>query len=808
MNLPIQKLSQDKRYSVSEQTGLNNIQETAKCYLDEVIYRNDEEDIISLYRYLDDYINPKDYDYVLNPFNTSVKKYTRFRGRLRNYNIIAPVVEMMLSEFGRRNHYPRVMQTHPDDPQEKKDAWEQVLLRYRTQNAINGLNEAGIQTQQPQQELPPLEKVKEDFERTYKENRLVSGQEALDYLIASKDLNDTYIDCYKDYLTCGRVVTYKGVNHDDVDFCRVHPADYYFPHSVNKERLEDRDWGIRKMFSTPSQFLDIHRKRISETLVKKIEEVTIGGGKDTMLHSPTGISYMSNDDFNNKYKHLYKGEENSIEHYHVVFKSFKRIAILTYVNEIGEIKSMEVEDNYKLDKANGDLEIEYEYKNCLYEAYYVELNSHKEWFGDREIIEDRAEVNNSSVVKLPFNGVATVTIDGEIKSLVKSGINYQVIFNILKYSFETTINKNKDKIAVIPLGLMNKGQQGWDEEKTMYYAEANSTLFIDETSPTAALALQGLKVLDMSLGKYVKEIYDQAQMVKQEWWDLVGFNRQRYGETLASDGKAVTEQAIFRSSLISENLIRKFEKFQEKDYAGLLDYSKIAWIDGTKGQYVTTDGAKKLFEINDENYHYYLSSDLDIHVAFSPEEETKIRYAQDYLFNATQNGMSIIPALDALDTKSFTKMREIIKKEQKAREELEQQNIEAERASNEQIAAQNLEAAKIASEDKRYVADKQYEGIVEAAMIRQQPSTNEAEELLKIVQTQNDIDTQQREQDRKDKELDSKIDKDKVEAETKRKQTETASEVATADVQKKKAETKNINKDTKLMKASPNKTNN
>tara|TARA_R110000772_G_C13310328_1_gene440546 strand:+ start:64695 stop:67040 length:2346 start_codon:yes stop_codon:yes gene_type:complete len=770
MPLPQQKVSHDLRYSTNAK-GLNNIEETAEHYLAGIVSNNDEDEILRLYRMLEDYINEEDYKYILNPFNTKIEKYTRFRGRLRNFNIVAPVIEMLLSEFGRRNHYPRVMQTNPNDDTDKEQALNAMYKAYSGQVAINELNKIGVDTGQESQELPTIDKSVEEFERTYTQERVITGQQALDYLIVDKDLADKYIELYRNYLVCGRPITYKGVNHNDVHFEIVHPFNYFYPESFTQERLEDRDWGIHRWDMSINQFLDYHRGHISTDLMDRLKDAELNHDSVSDINRYSGFMYMSDEDFNSSYKHYYKGEERAVEHYHIVFKAFKRVATLTYVNPIGETKEMEVEDTYKLNEEAGDVSIAYDYKNALYETYKVIFNGHEEYVRTGEIVYDRAEVNNSSKVKLPYNGLALTNMDGGIKSLVKSSINYQSMYNILKFSFEKLINKNKDKIAVIPLGLLNKGKQGWDEEKAMYYAEANSTLFIDETSPTASLALQGIKVLDMSLGKYAGEVIQLADQVKNDWWDSVGFNRQRYGETQASDGKATTEQAIFRSSLISENLIRKFEKFQEKDYAGLLDLTKYAWIDGVKGTYINSQGAQKLFELNADNFLYYLNSDMDVHVIFSGDENKKIEDMKGYMFNATQNGMSMKPVLEAMDAQSFTLMKEIIMKEEDARLKLEQANKEAELASAEGIEASKAETKKLESADKRYVADKNYDAIVDSTQLKENINEDEADSLLQEVQATHKMELDEREQNRKEGE--TATSKKKTEAEVNKLKKET-----------------------------------
>ena len=764
MVFPIQKLSTKEKFKANETTGLNNIEETAKYYLENGTYNNEDYyEILRLFSLLDDEIDESLYKYVLNPFNTKEKKYTKFRGKLRNYNIIAPVVELYKSEFGRRNHNPIVLQSNPDDVTAKDKALTDFYRQYRQQNAINALNKAGFNTGRDTQSQKPLKQAKEEFLRTYKEEKVVSGQEALNYIRYKKDLDDKYIDLYENYLVCGRPITYKGINHNDIEFDIISPLEGRFPHDTQNPRLEDRDWFIRYDRKTPSQVLDFHGNRLSDDLVEALSEQQDTDYAFNKLGTSDGMLYMSDEDFNSKYKHYYARTDNSVVHSHVVFKSFKKIGILTYQNAIGELIEIEVEDSYKLDKNIGDISIQYEYRNAVYETWYIEFNGVEEFVDTKELDYDRSEVNNNSRIKLPYNGLALCTKSGEIKSLVKSGQNYQIIYNVLKFNFEKLINKNKDKLSIIPLGLLNKGKQGWDEEKAMYYAEANSTLFIDETSPNAALALQGIKVLDMSLGKYVGEVIGFAEQIKADWWDNIGMNRQRFGETKASDGKANNEQAIFRSSLISEDLLRRFEKFQEKDYEGLLDLSKIAWANGTKGDYILSDGNKALFEINADNYNYYLSSDFDVHVIFSGEENKKINDLQAYMFNATQNGMSIIPVLEAMDTNSFTKMKEIIIKEERAREELNQANLEKDRENNKYVEDKRAETENAKLETEKYKANKDYDKAIDVKQMDLNMIDGDRDALLKENEITHKINKENKELDLKEKETDSKINKEESE---------------------------------------------
>lgn len=248
-------------------------------------------------------------------------------------------------------------------------------------------------------------------------------------------------------------------------------------------------------------------------------------------------------------------------------------------------------------------------------------------------------------------------------------------------------------------------------------------MVVDETSPTAGLALQGIKVLDMSLGAYAKESIDLMQSVKAEWWEAIGMNRQRYGDSKASDGKAVTEQAIFRSAIISDELNRKFEKFQEKDYAGLLDISKIAFLEGKKGKYINSDGREAFLKVNPDDAIHHLESDYNIHVKNSRRESEKIQTAKEYGFSLGQNG-NTSEMLELIDTTNFAKTKEIIKQMEEAKQNLEQQAQQSAQESAEAIENKKAETAQLDRDVEKYKVDKEYDKAIDVKTMEIENTTD------------------------------------------------------------------------------------
>ena len=142
----------------------------------------------------------------------------------------------------------------------------------------------------------------------------------------------------------------------------------------------------------------------------------------------------------------------------------------------------------------------------------------------------------------------------------------------------------------------------------------------------------------MSLNGIIQEISNLVIQTKNEYWESIGMNAQRYSDVSQYAGKATTEQAIVRSAIITYDLVSSFDKMIEKDYLGLLDISKAAWINGVKEAYIYSDGSKGIFELNVDDANYHASSNYNVFV-----KDGKITGLIDFNDAMTVfNGLSVV----------------------------------------------------------------------------------------------------------------------------------------------------------------------
>ncbi len=712
--LPRQKLSTKEKEDRNKTTGKTWGEDNIDYFIDEISV-TEREEILSNYRLVEGVLNEEDYNYILNPYNTTIDRYKRFGATLRNFDIITPVLKLHAGEFSQRFKNFQVLESNNAEDNAYKQNLNNLITDFYNQDVINNLNALGIDTGQETEQQDELDAQINSFNNDYDANRIISGQEVLEFIYYDQDLDDKQQDGYMDWIIAGRTISYKGIFHDDLDYEVVPPWQFTFPINLRSNFIEDSPWCVRRQIMTSNQILDRWHDKLGEDQVEWLEEE---GRRDGFTHARGYVNlpsqWISNrEDYAN---HSILQEIHGIEVYHVQWRTFRKVGLLTTINDLDQPEEIEVDDNYKLDKEAGDVSIEWDWQSQVYEGWRLGHEYTNIYVDVRPLPYNRMELNNSSTQKLSYNGRVNKTVTGAIQSLVTAGRPYQLLYNVAHYQFEKVLNKNKSKMTVLPQGLIPKGVNGWDEEKMMYYADASGYLIVDETSPTAGLALQGLKTIDMDLSNFIKESYNILNLIKQEFWEVIGMNRQRYGDTKASDGKAVTEQAIFRSAIISDELNRKFEKFQEKDYAGLLDLSKLAYLEGKKGKYINSQGREAFLELNADDAIHKLDSDYNIHVKNSRRESENIQMAKEYGFSLGQNG-DAMTMLELISSSNFTKTKGIIAKLDAAKKKQEQAATESAQASSEAIEQSKAATAQAKNDTEIYKADKEYEKAIDVKLL-------------------------------------------------------------------------------------------
>jgi len=255
--------------------------------------------------------------------------------------------------------------------------------------------------------------------------------------------------------------------------------------------------------------------------------------------------------------------------------------------------------------------------------------------------------------------------------------------------------------------------------------------------------------MDMSI-KTIGQYITLLESILVEWEKISGVSRQRQGEIGAYEGKASSQQAILQSSHITEDLFRKFERMEQRDFQALLDYSKEAWLAGKKSMYVMPDGTTDFLDIDSMQH---MESNYGIFVSDAGKDQEKLQNIKGLTQAMIQNGAKPGDLAEMLDSDSFTQIKSNLKKADRAQEELEQAQQEAQQ----QMQQQQLQAQQTMQEAKALEKEKDRQKDIEIALISAESKKDVEGNNLNLEKMIRDFEIKERELEKRKKELNERM---------------------------------------------------
>lgn len=638
---------------------------SASTFVDEIVNPN-VRDVRIFYSAYNNQLPDSYFRYVINPLNSANNDYTNWPARLRPYTIIRPNVDLLQGEYEKRPFAFVVKVHNADAVNVVQEEQYKAILQSLQQQFINGLNKKGVETGQESQSVDMPDSIKEKISSNYRDQRAIMGEAALDIIIDRQRLEEKFRKMFHDWLVAGETFSFKGMRGDKMVYEVISPLDIDYDKSPDVDYIEDGQWAVRRMYMTPSDVNDLFYTELTADQIDVIEDEN---GHMTLRGIGTGMQSMVRDDRDLR--------RSKVTIYHVTWKYMMKIGILSYPTEMGEIEQMEVPESYKVDKEAGE-SVEWYWVNQIWEAYRL---SDSMYFGIRPLPTQRNTVNNLSECKLPYNGRRFSDRHAQNVSVVEMGLAYETLHRILHFNLEKTIAKSKGKIVLMDKNAIPR-KDGWDEEKFFYWADANGFALIDRNQPGADKQFNQYSVLDMGLYQHITSLIEIMEYVKKEWDELLGITRQRKGDVKSSDSVRGTQAAIGQSAVISERLFSKFEEFVRTELQGLLDVSKLAWVDGFQAVHQGDDMRTTILQIDPSRY---VETDYGVDISRSARDLQNLEMVRQQVQSFAQNGSSPSTIVDVVQAQSLSKLRTILKDAERKSMEAQQANQQAEQEHEERL---------------------------------------------------------------------------------------------------------------------------
>lgn len=646
------------------------------------------------------------YRKTLNPYNTNKEKYKNFPATLRNYDIMSDIVRRYIGEYFKGNHDFVVGANNPDivinrDAALKKKILEaaekafQQEFQKRYQQLVQEAQQQGKSPDSidPQSAMPDQEEFINKFNEDYIDKESKQGQDILNYVRDLTNDLQIYLTNFFNYCALGECYSYADVRNHKI-YKEAVPVIEAYPIPNNNMMIEDHDMFARKIMMSYNQIIDMFDDELDVTdknyLEKYYSNYTDKSPNKVLnfrefYKAYAGVCDKFNDEERNFFKQNnlapYEANGNLFEVWHVVWKGFAKIGILTYINNIGMQDQRIVEEDYQLNPDAGDIDISWEWESQVYEGYRIGTR----YTGIYPIKARPIAYQRDG--KLPYNGIMEVIPYMGQFSIINIITPFQVFRNIVSYHQEMVIAKNKMMIMLLPKSLVSD-----NPEDAIYKMAADGVLPIDDEEDTAGVKMQNIRMLNVNMGQYITELTNLKEQIKIEARELVDMNAQRYGQIAQSAGASTTENAISQSSTGSIVIFQMYDEFRRKDYNRDIDFAKLAFIDGLDTSYNDNNTGKRQYLSLDVNS--FVNSDYSVTVRNNGKEFDKIRQLKQWAFSAAQNG-DLEAALSAIvgdnvaaisdNIKKFTELR---RKHEEMMKQVDQQiQAEANQMKLQEIAA-------------------------------------------------------------------------------------------------------------------------
>lgn len=663
-----------------------------------------------------------EYTHIQNPYHLVGEQYQKYPDKLRRYDIISPLFLRALREFKKRPFEPVVF-TQNSNFDNLKQQTEKALIEESLQRKfVNMLIQTGqLQQQEEVEELSP--EIIEKKVLSLKDEETISGQNILDYMINKNNVQSKHVMEFYHLLCTNRCESYADVRYDDVIRYTVNPMMLDKMGSRGTKFTEDCEVVRAKFQFTFEEIVDVFQGQDLSEYPDFFEYLERYGRSSTHRNSGDFPNDRVSDYLYNMYgRPSVKGDDSSyIDVIHTQWTSFRLVHFIPN----GEEGFIEVDEDYQ-----GTDIVYSEWKEEIREGYSVANKYH---IGGDCVEFPRYDSTNPFKAKKNYTGITFMNDMVQQLAIPEKVYQYQEAYDVIKFKIQYTINKNKDKIATIPLSLLrgagtsnnsrDRLEHKWGEDEdadikimmeerkksrnhpiaeTLYFADTTQLLFLDDSDPNANQAVNMLKQIDLSLGNYIAFLMDYARNIKADAEDFFGFNRFVSGDINARDTATNVQQGLQAATAIIDLYYDEFEEYQGSDLQRLVDLSKFAYRSGKNLTFIRSNTDVVRLQVPDN----YQGINHGVFVRNSNKTKEILDTLKNQAGQFLQNGMKhSVFAKMISQSNNYASIIQDIENAEISMMQSEQAQAQADRDNNLQIAQMQIQDKQADRELEKYKID-------------------------------------------------------------------------------------------------------
>jgi len=362
--------------------------------------------------------------------------------------------------------------------------------------------------------------------------------------------------------------------------------------------------------------------------------------------------------------------------------SKKKIGRVTWLDEMGNMQSDLVDEEYKSGTIPTQTSLEWGWIN--------------QWYQGFKIGPDIYHVKPFTLLDYcPIIGTTYEVKNTEARSLVDLMKPFQVIYNIAMNQMYKLLEKEIGNVANVNIRRIPRVKDGdGQDDIDIWEMEARERgIMFDDDSPEntkAPVTNQSVaKNVDLTRSSEIQTRYNLAVQMKSECWELIGMSRQRMGNISASETATATNTAVTQSYSQTEPLFVAHEYVLGQVYQAIVDAA--LYLESSKPtstlSYITNEGESAFVQVNGSDLKL---RDIKVFVSNRPEDTQMFNELRQLSQAIIQNGGTVYDVVELYSTKSIREMKRIFREN---KDKLEQQQQKATEQTDQQLENQREIAA-------------------------------------------------------------------------------------------------------------------
>lgn len=640
-----------------------------------------------------------DFQYVVKPYGQEMGELP---AKLDNYDIISGKINVLLGEELSRPFNFSVHTTNREAINEKLQQKEKLIEQYITSLVQKTLAEQGLNQQQIEESLTP-EQIQE-YMMSYKDTREVMAQQFLNYLLPKEKVKEKFYKGWKHALIAGVEVYWVGIVNGEPVLRPINPLFFYYDKDPDIEYIQDGNWAGYEMFLDRGTVIDLYGQYMTLTEMEEIDSgyVNYGSHGGPGTHKGNYINYGEYKDpfFSNGYLvdenlDFIDHPANKIRVVHFEWVSLRKLGILTYIDKDNIIQKMIVDEAYKFNEENGDIDIQWQWYKEIWEGTKIGNNI---FVNMRPKQNQHRDIDNLSNCELGYKGINYCNTNADSVSLIDRMKPYQYLYNIIMFRLEKELAGDRGKKFLMDINQI-PDSLGIDTNKWLYYFDALDIILInphEEGQTGRPNNFNQFSEINLSTAENIDRKISLLQYLELRCGQAVGVSPQRESMVDSNDLVGTTQQAIVQSTYITEPWFYMHNTLKGHILRSLIECAQQAYKDREKvAQYILNDLTTAYLKLDPEVFN---SASYGVYVTDTGKEklvfETMKQLTQAMV---QQQSLDISTMVKALEAASTAELADILEKGEKKRQEIQQQQAQAEQQAAAQIEQQRaeIEAKKI-----------------------------------------------------------------------------------------------------------------